>query len=67
MYNQRLDICRKDEKKYKGMENKKKQSPKERSIIQATERTVLLKILIGVLEVIQGNISYIKILSQTRY
>ena len=46
---------------------KKKQSPKEGSIIQATERTVLLKILIGVLEVIQGNISYIKILSQTRY
>lgn len=23
MYNQRLDICRKDEEKYKGMENKK--------------------------------------------
>ena len=58
--------------KYKCRENKKKkknknQSPKERSIIQSTERTMLLKILIGIPKVIQGNILYIKILYQTRY
>lgn len=41
-------------------------SPKEGSIIQATEIIVLLKILISILKVIQENVAYIKFLSKKR-
>ena len=46
--------------KYKGRGKKNPKFPKERSIIEATQRIVLLKILMRVPKLIQGTMASIK-------